>query len=140
MVKQSLTFKQYLAALPDDRSREIEKVWRAVRRSMPKGYTEQIGPKFLSFMAGEEWYVALANQKNYISLHLIPLYVFPEMKAKFDEVAGNLKCGKGCINFKRAEDLPLDVIGEIIGERDASAFQQHMRQIRSAGRAQKNSA
>lgn len=140
MVNQKLSFQQYLAGLPDDRRREIEKVWRVVRRSMPKGYTEQVGPKFLSFMAGDEWYVALANQKNYISLHMIPLYVFPEMKAKFDEVAGNLKCGKGCINFKRAEDLPLDVIGEIIGAREAAAFQEHMQQIRSAGRAKKKSA
>ena len=99
---------------------------------MPTGYTEEVGPKYLIFKAVDQQYVALANQKNYISLHLIPLYIFPELQAKLDAGGKKLKCGKGCINFKRAEELPLEVIAEIISANDAKAFAEHMRQLRNA--------
>jgi Domain of unknown function (DU1801) len=121
MPEQALTFEQYLAGLPPERRGEVEKVWRVVRRSVPRGYVEDIGPKFLSFKAGADWYVALASQKNYISLYLMPLYVFPELKARLDAGGKKLKCGKGCINFTRAEDLPLEAVAEIVGANDAEA-------------------
>ncbi|MBC7932462.1 MAG: DUF1801 domain-containing protein [Rubrivivax sp.] len=139
MSKQNLSYKQYLAELPPERRDVVEKVWRVVRESMPKGYVEEIGAKFLSFKAGEDWYVALANQKNYVSLYLIPLYVFPELKAKLDASAPRLKCGKSCINFKSADELPLDVIAEVVGANDAEAFMEHVRQVRSQGSEKKKS-
>ena len=73
---------------------------------MPDGYAEEIGPKFLSFKADGEWYVALANQKNYISLYLMPVYIFPELRAKLDGGGKKLRCGKSCVNFRRADVIP----------------------------------
>src|SRR4028119_2224232 len=107
MTKQAHSYEQYLDSLPAERRAEVERVWDVVRAHVPDGYTEEVGAKFLSFKAGNDWLVALANQKNYISLYLMPLYLFPEMKAKFDAAADEkLKCGKSCINFKRAGQLP----------------------------------
>ncbi|HYP00931.1 MAG TPA: DUF1801 domain-containing protein [Pyrinomonadaceae bacterium] len=136
MTEQALSYEQYLKRLPAERRAQVERVWGVVREHMPAGYVEEIDAKFLSFKAGEDWYVALANQKNYISLYLIPLYMFPEMKAKFDAAAASkkLKCGKSCVNFLRAEELPLEVIGEIVGGREAQAFAEDVRRIRSAER------
>jgi hypothetical protein len=128
MAQQS--FNKYLATLPPERKSEIEKVWRAVRESMPEGYTEDIGEKFLSFKAGDDWYVALANQKNYISLYLMPIYVFPELQAKLDASGRKLKCGKSCINFKRAEDLPLETIADILRAHEAEDFTARVREVR----------
>jgi hypothetical protein len=134
-MENDLSYEQYLENLPVERRAEIERVWGLVRERIPAGYTEDVGAKFLSFKAGADWYVALANQKNYISLYLIPLYVFPEMKAKFDAAASKkLKCGKSCINFQRAEELPLEAIGEIVGASEAQAFAEHVRQVRAAER------
>lgn len=137
MPEKTFAYEQYLSSLPPDRRDAIEQVWQVVRTSMPVGYTEEVGPKFLTFKAGEDWYVSLANQKNYVSLYLTPLYVFPELKAKLDESGKKLKCGKGCINFKSAEELPLEVIGEIIASKDAEAYKEGLRQMRSAGRRSK---
>ena len=122
MPDEALTFEQYLAGLPPERRGEVERVWRVVRESVPGGYVEEIGPKFLTFKGGGEWYVALANQKNYVSLYLMPLYVFPAMKEKLDAAAKNLKCGKGCVNFKRADELPLGVVAEILAANDPETY------------------
>lgn len=69
-------YQEFLSRLPIDRRTEVEKVWQVVRDSMPSGYSEEIDAKFLSFKFEKDWYVALANQKNYISLYLTPIYLF----------------------------------------------------------------
>ena len=132
--EKPLSFDEYLAALPPERRSEVEKVWRVVRESMPDGYVEEIGHKFLSFKADGEWYVALANQKGYISLYLMPVYVCPELKAKLDGSGKKLKCGKSCVNFRRAEELPLETVAEIIGAHDAAAYKSRVLEARSEGR------
>jgi len=138
---RTLSYEQYLDHLPAERRAEIERVWGVVRAHVPEGYAEEIGEKFLSFKAGDDWLVALANQKNYISLYLMPLYAFPEMKAKFDAAAdGKLKCGKSCINFKRAGELPLEVIGEIVGGYEAGDYAERLRRIRGAERPPRKKA
>jgi hypothetical protein len=133
MPEQALTFERYLDGLPPERRGEVERVWRVVRENVPGGYAEEVGPKFLSFKAGDDWYVALASQKNYISLYLMPVYVFPELKAKLDASGKKLKCGKSCVNFKRADELPLETIAEIVGATDAEAYQARVRGARHAG-------
>ncbi|HEX8458088.1 MAG TPA: DUF1801 domain-containing protein [Pyrinomonadaceae bacterium] len=132
MNTQTLSYEDYLDALPADRRTEIERVWDAVRARVPAGFKEEIGAKFLTYKTGDDWLVALANQKNYISLYLMPLYLFPEMKAKFDAAAGKLKCGKSCVNFKRADELPLEVLGEVLGAYDAEDYAKRARQARHA--------
>ncbi|HEU4593976.1 MAG TPA: DUF1801 domain-containing protein [Pyrinomonadaceae bacterium] len=137
MAEQTISYEQYLESLPDERRPVVERVWRVVRENVGSGYTEHIGPKFLTFMADDDWYVALANQKNYVSLYLIPVYVYPELKAKLDASGKNLKCGKSCINFKRAEDLPLETIAEIVGAHEAEDYREHCRRMRAASQAER---
>ena len=133
MTAQNFSYEQYLDNLPAERRAEVERVWDVVRAHVPEGYVEEIDAKFLSFKSGDDWLVALANQKNYISLYLMPLYMFPEMKAKFDAAAdAKLKCGKSCINFKRATQLPLEVLGEIVGSYEADDYAERARQARRA--------
>jgi hypothetical protein len=138
MAEQTLSFDRYLDNLPLERRPEVERVWQTVRDHMPAGYTEEIGPKFLTFKAGEDWYVCLASQKNYLSLYLTPVYVFPELSTMLDDAGKNLKRGKSCINFRRAEDLPLETIAEIIGAHDAEAFSEHVQRVRAGSKKKKS--
>ena len=140
MTEQRGSYERFLDNLPPERRETVRRVWGVVRDNMPEGYAEEIGPKFLTFKAGDESYVALANQKNYVSLYLMPLYLFPEAKAKLDNSGKKLKCGKSCINFKAAEELPLETIAEIVGAHDAQDYQEHMRQVRHGARDEKKPA
>lgn len=139
MAEQALSYKRYLATLPPERREAIERVWQVVRENVPAGFTEQITPRYLIYMADDVWFLALANQKNYISLHLCSIYTFPELKAKLDNSGKKLKCGKGCINFQRAEDLPLETIVEIIRTYDAKSYIKHVQKIREDARAERKS-
>lgn len=137
MAEQTISYDRYLSSVPPERREEIERVWQVVRESVPAGYTEEITPKFLTYTAEGEWFLALANQKNYISLYLCSIYVFPELKAKLDSAGKNLKCGKSCINFKRAEELPLATIAEIISAYDAESYRKIVGEIRESSRMER---
>jgi uncharacterized protein YdhG (YjbR/CyaY superfamily) len=64
-----------------------------------------------SYVNGEHVVVTMASQKNYMSL-----YMDMELVAARRDELGDLNCGKSCIRFKRLDELPLPVIGEILDE------------------------
>jgi hypothetical protein len=123
------TVTAFLAGLPAERRAEVERVRDAVRRSLPAGYEEVISKNMIVYQVPREryadtynghplWYVALASEKSYLSLHIMPIYgdrALAERLAEGFRAAGKkLDMGKACIHFKVADDLELDVIGEII--------------------------
>lgn len=64
------------------------------------------------------WYAALASEKNYLTLHLMMVYGSSKLAARLQDgfrAAGKkLNMGKACLRFQSADDLALDVIGEIV--------------------------
>ncbi|HKV73025.1 MAG TPA: DUF1801 domain-containing protein [Gemmatimonadales bacterium] len=123
------TVQGYLAELPADRRAIISKMRATVRRHLPKGYKETMGWGMISYgiplsrypdtYNGQPLcYAALAAQKNFNALYLMCVYGDPKRRAKlqqgFKDIGKKLDMGKSCIRFQKAEDLPLDVIGELI--------------------------
>ena len=51
----------------------------------------------------------LASQKHYMAF-----YSCDEVMDKSRSALANLNCGKGCIRFRRLEDLPLEVISNML--------------------------
>ena len=129
------TYLQFLDALPPERRDVIDRVWQHIRQHVAPGYSEQADGKFLTFKTGDKWYVALTNQKNYISLYLMPMYAHPELKLLFDESGKKPKVGKSCINFLKADELPLAVIGQIVGTYPANTYPETIGQIRQDHKA-----
>ena len=64
-----------------------------------------------TYANGEDVVVAMASQKNYMSL-----YMDTDTVEAHRAELGKLDCGKGCIRFKKLDDLPLDVIDTILQE------------------------
>ena len=109
-----MTFNDFIAALPAERQQPAAQAWELVRQAMPAGYTEHIGSKYLEFRAGKDMYIGLANQKGHLSLHVVPMYLMPVLQEQLAAAAPNLKMGKGCVNFKKVEELPADALSGLI--------------------------
>lgn len=58
--------------------------------------------------------IALANQKNYISLYICALEEGEYIAEKNADKLGNVSVGKSCVRFKKIEDLDLEFLGEIL--------------------------
>ena len=125
----SKTVAAYLAELPVERRAELARVRQVLRKHMPKGYKETIGYGVITWSVplkvypdtynGQPLcYAALANQKNYMSVYVMCVYGSKALAARlregFKKAGKRLDMGKSCIRFKRADDLALDVIGELI--------------------------
>lgn len=101
---------------------------------MPVGYTEHIGPKYLEFRAGQEMYIGLTNQRGHISLHLVPIYLMPALRERLTAAAPKLKMGKGCLNFNKVEELPLDALAEVVAATSLTDYLAKMQAVRTASR------
>ena len=125
----------FLAQLPADRRREVERVREVLLRHLPVGYEEIVSKGMLVYQVpltrysrgGRPlWYAAIASEKSYLSLHLMRIYADPAQMRRLEEAfraAGKkLNVGKACIRFKAADDLELDVIGELVASTPAEQW------------------
>lgn len=123
------TVEQYLAELDPERRRELSAVRDVVLANLPEGYQESMNWGMISYEIPLERYpdtynkqplayAALASQKNYMSLYLMGLYGDPEQEQSFEEryraTGKRYDVGKSCVRFRRLDDLPLDLVGEVI--------------------------
>ena len=142
------TVRQYLAELPDDRRREISTVRDLINRSIPPGYDEVMRWGMISWEVPLETsgptynkqplaYAALAAQKNSNSLYLNCAYASParaeRLRQAADAIGRKLDMGKSCIRFKRADDLPLEVIAEEVASTPPEEFVAIYERARTSG-------
>lgn len=59
---------------------------------------------------------ALASVKNYMSLHVLPMYGAAALYSKYQSLLPNASFQKGCINFEKAEQMPLDIVKQLIAD------------------------
>jgi hypothetical protein len=113
---------QYLASLPADRRAAMLAVHAAIRKAVPKLTVEimtgmgspvigygKYRYKSSSGREGDWFLIGLCAGKSYYSLHVCATdkggYLVEQNAAKL----GKVKTGRSCINFKKLEDLKLDV-------------------------------
>jgi len=106
MQSDASTPKAYMDALPDDRKAPMRKLRAVIRKNLPKGFQEQMP------------FMNLASQKNFIAVYHMGIYSSPELLEWFTaeyaaRVKGRLDMGKSCIRFKKINDIPVDLIGEL---------------------------
>jgi hypothetical protein len=63
-------------------------------------------------------FASLGSQKNHMALYLMCAYGHPAtdrwFRAAWQATGKKLDMGKACVRFKRLEDVPLEVIGQVI--------------------------
>jgi len=123
------TVDEYLEELTPDRSAVISRVRAIILENLPDGYVESMNWGMICYEIplkdypntynGQPLeYAALAAQKNYYALYLMAVYGDPKKEARlregFEKAGMKLDMGKSCVRFRTHENLPLEVIGEII--------------------------
>ena len=134
---RATTVDEYLASLPADRRGAVEAVREVIRTNLPDGYVETVGWGMLTYEIPLEryphtyngaplGYVALASLKSSMTLYLMDVYGDPATERWFIErykASGKkLDMGKSCVHFRRLQDLPLDLIGEVVARTPVDAY------------------
>lgn len=140
MKSSAATVPEYLASLPPDRREAIVAVRKVILKNLDKDFEEGVQYGMIGyyvphrvFPAGYHcdpkqplFYAGLGSQKNYLSLYLMCVYGSEELRDWFTKAwaktGKKLDMGKSCVRFKKADDLALDVIGQVIGRMTAKKY------------------
>jgi uncharacterized protein YdhG (YjbR/CyaY superfamily) len=113
----------YMAALPDDRQGPIKALDKLIKKAAPKlkpcfsynmlGYGKV---KYLNYKKELiDWpIIALASQKQYISLYVCALEDGKYIAEKYKKELGKVSVGKSCIRFKKPEDLDMKGVIKVL--------------------------
>lgn len=113
----------YLAAVPEDRQKAIKFLHAFMKKTVPK-----LKPHFAYNMLGYGSFpyknykgemitwptVALANQKNYMSVYVCSIYNGKYLAELHKKELGKVSVGKSCIRFKKLEDLDLKGLAKVL--------------------------
>ena len=116
---------EYISALPPERREEVNFLHALIKKTAPK-----LRPHFAYNMLGYgkfpyknyknediSWpVIALASQKNYISLYVCAVSNNEYIAEKHKKDLGKVSVGKSCIRFKKIDDLNLPVLKKVIRE------------------------
>lgn len=131
MQSKAKTADDYILTLPDERAEIIAALRNEIKKNLPKGFEETMQYGMVSYVIPHRLYQAgyhanpkdalpfmsVASQKNHIAVYHMAVYEGPlhdwfvkEWKKYSDK---RLDMGKTCIRFRKAEDIPVKLIGKL---------------------------
>ena len=137
MQSNAKTPEDYLDELTDARRQAIATVRKVVLENLPDGYKETMQYGMITYVVplnvlsdtynGQPlMYAALANQKRHMALYLTNVYGDESVEKWFRErylASGKkLDMGKSCVRFTKLENLPLDLVAEVIARTPIDEF------------------
>ena len=132
MQSTTKTVAEYLESLPTDRRQAISLIREAILTNLPKGYQETMSYGMIGYVVTHEIYpdgyhctpklplpfMNVASQKNFIALYHMGIYADKSILDWFvteypKHAKTKLDMGKSCIRFKKVNDIPYGLIGEL---------------------------
>jgi hypothetical protein len=132
MQSKATTIADYLKELPEDRKKIISDMHKVITKNLPKGFEVRMSYGMIGYVVPHSLYsdgyhctpelplpfMNVASQKNFIALYHMGLYANKKLLDWFSDEwrvysKKKLDMGKSCIRFKKPEDVPLDLIGEL---------------------------
>ena len=126
------TVSDYLQQLPDDRREAFSRLRKVILENLPKGFSEQMSYGMIGYVVPHSGYppgyhcdpklplpfLSIASQKNFVALYHMGMYADPKLLKWFTgeygrQVKTKLDMGKSCVRFKKPDQIPFQLIGEL---------------------------
>jgi len=75
-----------------------------------------MGKEMIIYNASGSFKYGLSSVKNYMSLHVLPMYGSPILYEKYKGLLKEANFQKGCINFKNKDEMPLKIVKDLIAD------------------------
>ncbi len=132
MQSKATTPEEYITAMPEERQAAFKKLRATIKKKLPKGFKEEMSYGMIGYVIPHSKYPAgyhcnpklplpfmnIASQKNFIAVYHMGVYADPKLLKWFTDAhtkasAKKLDMGKSCIRYKKPEDIPFELIGEL---------------------------
>ncbi len=130
---KAVTVEEYLQEVPSERQGYFNQLRQVMLANLPTGFVEQMSYGTIGYVVPHSLYpdgyhcspdlplpfASIASQKNFIALYHMGIYSKPDLldwfvKAYPKHCKLKLDMGKSCIRFKKAEQIPYDLIAELM--------------------------
>ncbi|MBK9672006.1 MAG: DUF1801 domain-containing protein [Bacteroidetes bacterium] len=127
------TVNEILTSVPADRAEAFNKLHDVIIKNLPKGFEAAISYGGLGYVVPHSIYpsgyhckpseplpfAAIASQKNTINFYHMGIYADTELLNWFvaeypKHTKQKLDMGKSCIRFKKFDDIPYKLIGDLM--------------------------
>ena len=116
-----MSIEAYISAQPPERQPLLKALHQAVidnDKTVNATVGLMMGKEMILYNAPGTFKYGLASVKQYMSLHVLPIYGSPVLYEKYKALMPRAAFQKGCINFKSEDEMPLDIATALI--RDCS--------------------
>ena len=132
MQSKATSPEEYINEMPTERQAAFKKLRAVIKKNLPKGYKEQMSYGMIGYVVPHSKYPAgyhcnpelplpfmnIASQKNFIAVYHMGVYAGPALMKWFTGAHAKaspkkLDMGKSCIRYKKSEDIPFELIGEL---------------------------
>ncbi|MCF1190130.1 DUF1801 domain-containing protein [Mangrovimonas sp. AS39] len=132
MKYSAATPEEYISQVPIERQDTLKKLRATISEHLPSGFEEGIQYNMIGYYVPHDLYpggyhcnpkeplpfMSFASQKNSINLYHSGIYAVPELNQWFVKEYSKhckikLDMGKSCIRFKKLDDIPFKLIGEL---------------------------
>lgn len=127
--------EDYLSKLPEDRKESIGKLRNEVLKNLPRGFQECINYGMLGYVVPHSIFpngyhcdpklplpfAGMASQKNFVAFYHMGIYANSKLLEWFvkeypKHTDAKLDMGKSCIRFKKPEQIPYKLMGELMSK------------------------
>ncbi|WP_299673140.1 DUF1801 domain-containing protein [uncultured Tenacibaculum sp.] len=132
MKYEANTPQEYIDQLPEDRQSVVQQLRDVIKKHLPEGFEEGINYNMIGYYVPHSIYpdgyhcdpksplpfMNIASQKNSVNLYHSGIYANPEIHDWFvseypKHCKRKLDMGKSCVRFKKLDDIPYELIGEL---------------------------
>jgi hypothetical protein len=133
MQSTAKTPKEYIDSLPEERKLAVQKIQKIVLDNLPAGFEETMGYGMMGYVVPHSIYpdgyhcdpktplpfMGMASQKNFIAFYHMGIYADSKLYDWFvaeypKHCKTKLDMGKSCIRFKKMNDIPYKLLGELV--------------------------
>jgi hypothetical protein len=111
--------EQYISAQPSDRQSILNSIHLIIveeDKTVVPIVEPMMGKEMIIYKGKGMMKYGLAGVKNYMSLHVLPMYMSGTLFSKYKSLLHKANFQKGCINFNTAEEMPLDIVRQLIAD------------------------
>lgn len=132
MQSKATTPEEYIAEMPIERQAAFKKLRATIKKNLPKGFKEMMSYGMMGYAVPHSLYpagyhcdpkqplpfIGIASQKHFIAVYHMGIYADPKLSKWFvaaheKAVGKKIDMGKSCIRYKKPDEIPFDVIGEL---------------------------
>ncbi|MGE5356449.1 MAG: DUF1801 domain-containing protein [Deltaproteobacteria bacterium] len=133
--------EEYIELLPEDRREPVSKLRNIIQENIPDGFSEEINYGMIGFVVPKSIYpsgyhcdpklplpfINLASQKNFVAFYHMGIFADQKLLEWFiseypRHSKTKLDMGKSCVRFKKMNDIPYELVGELCSKMTADQW------------------